>query len=93
MWALDFLYQSKVALGPPQPAVEWVQVYFPGGNAARAGSSYPGLEIHFWSLGSLVGVASVPPAGWYGVRALLGRKNFSLLRNDQTGYCAHPALC
>jgi hypothetical protein len=67
VWALDFLYQSKVALRPSQPPVEWVQVYFPGGNGAMARSLYPGLEINFWSLGSLISVSSVPLGGWYGV--------------------------
>lgn len=58
-----FFVPVKSGPGTPQPPVEWVQVYFPGGNAAMAGPLYPGLEINFCILGSLIGVASVPPGG------------------------------
>ena len=40
----------------------------------------------------MVSIVSVLLAGWYGVRVLMGRKDFSLLQNDQTGCGTHQAL-
>jgi hypothetical protein len=51
------------------------------------------VELNFWNIGSMVSVASVPLAVWYGVRVLVGIKDFSLFQNNQTGSGAHPALC
>jgi len=41
----------------------------------------------------MVSITSVPLAGWYWVRVLVERKDFSLLLNNQTGSWAHPTSC
>lgn len=60
---------------------------------ARAGLLCPVLELNFWSLGSMVRIMSVPLAGWYRVQVLVGRRDFSLLQNDEARSEAHAALC
>jgi hypothetical protein len=34
-WGQDFLRQSRLAVGPTQPPIQWVSAVFPRGKVAR----------------------------------------------------------
>jgi len=36
LWRRDFPHLSRTPLGPTQPPVQWVSIFFPGGKAAGA---------------------------------------------------------
>jgi hypothetical protein len=61
------------------------------GKVARA--SFHGLFYGkiLGDLGSIMGRVTVPQAGWYGVRILVGIEYFSLLQIIQTGPEAHSS--
>ena len=47
----------------------------------------------FWNRGSIVGIVTVLLTGRSGARIPVGERDFSLLRNVQTGSGTHPASC
>ena len=76
------------------PSVYKTQVDFRSHFSGKKSASYsPRNMVNFWSVGSMVSIASGPLAGWYRVRVLVGRKDFSLLQKNQTSSGAQPAFC
>ena len=75
--ALDFLVQSRLALGPTHPPAHWEQVFFPGCKVARVGPSWPVLWWDFVVRVIMVSIATIPPTELSWIQILLGKKDFS----------------
>jgi len=72
VWGLNpvvgtrFLHNSKLALEPILCPIQGVQCLFSGGKVARAEPSWSVVGWNFGSRGSMLYIASITLAGWFG---------------------------